>query len=300
MAVVGSPDAVSASLSPRMWNQAFDELGFTDFDYVGLPLENADAVTAFLRALSDYEEGDGGDSVLTFMRKSHKAVHNLIGFNVTMPFKELVAANLPADTLTERATQCGSVNTVVIEGAEQGRGAQLRADTTDGAAVIEGLVHSGIKPEDAEVTIVGAGGSARSVAFALADAGVASLLIYNRSLETAEKLAVDLQNFFSDLHIQVAGKMPIPVTAHVLISAVPGSFWSNSQDHLQRLHVSQACVDLSYDGRSTQATELMKTVRAQGAKGIDGREILARQAALAFAFVFGVEPPTEVMLRAAR
>jgi len=95
------------------------------------------------------------------------------GANVTLPLKE-DAASLCA-TLSNRARRCGSVNTLVRAGDG------WHGDSTDGIGFLRDLARHRVEPRGLRVLLLGAGGAARAVAFALVDAGVCELVVANRT-----------------------------------------------------------------------------------------------------------------------
>ena len=120
---------------------------------------------------------------------------NLNGLNVTVPHKGTVAA-LPFVELDETAERIGAVNTLVfgVDAEKDGNEGDTDADTvvargynTDASGALRALER---KTEVAgkEVVLVGAGGAARAIAFALVEEG-ATVVIVNRTVERAEKLA---------------------------------------------------------------------------------------------------------------
>ena len=88
-----------------------------------------------------------------------------VGANVTLPHKE--AAFSVCTTLTARARRAGSVNTLLRKGD------RWHGDTTDGIGLVRDLTdRHGLDLRGRRVLMIGAGGSARSVAPALLDAGI--------------------------------------------------------------------------------------------------------------------------------
>jgi shikimate dehydrogenase len=161
------------SKSPRLWNAAFGHLGMRA---VYLPFDVPDA---------------GLGDLLSTLRKSE----GFLGANVTVPHK--VRAMKFLDTLDADARRIQAVNTIV-----KTPDGKLRGHNTDG----EGFVDSILKrqPDRAEsfmpslrgshVLLLGAGGSARAVAFHVADhQDDGKLLICNRTMEHAMALAEDIQ-----------------------------------------------------------------------------------------------------------
>src|SRR5690554_4995109 len=110
------------------------------------------------------------------------AEHGGVGANVTLPLKEQ-AAGLCLE-LSPAARRCGAVNTLVR------RDDGWFGDNTDGIGLVRDLeVHLGLALSQRQVLLLGAGGAARGVVSALFEAGIAELVVANRSIERARALA---------------------------------------------------------------------------------------------------------------
>lgn len=105
----------------------------------------------------------------------------LVGVNVTVPLKELLPPLL--DTLSDEARRIGAVNTIVNNNGI------LHGDSTDGVGFLKALTEAGGPPlAGRRALLLGAGGSARAVAFALAEEGC-EVVIANRTGAKAQDLA---------------------------------------------------------------------------------------------------------------
>ncbi|EIM77350.1 shikimate dehydrogenase [Nitratireductor aquibiodomus RA22] len=114
--------------------------------------------------------------------KGLKALGNLIGFGITLPHKQ--AAMTLCDSLEPLAERVGAVNLVRREADGSFRGYQF-----DGKGFVRGLKGQGHTPSESHCLMLGAGGAAIAIAFALAEEGAASLTIANRTHAKAEELA---------------------------------------------------------------------------------------------------------------
>jgi len=160
--IIGDP--IEHSLSPTMHNAAFKAL---NLDYIYVP---------FRVAAGELEEAIQGIRSL-----------NIRGLNVTLPHKVNVLPYL--DELDFMAENLGAVNTIVNHDG------CLKGYNTDAAGFYQALIADGINPLGKRVTILGAGGAARAVAFILADKGI-ELTILNRDEQRAQKLADSLMRLF--------------------------------------------------------------------------------------------------------
>lgn len=118
---------------------------------------------------------------LAEMLKGLSVMQNFGGFIATVPHK-LSMLHL-CDDLTAAAAQVGAVNCVRRDPDGRLVGAIL-----DGIGFVEGLRAAGIEPRGLRAYVAGAGGAATAVAFALAEAGVATLTIGNRTQAKARDL----------------------------------------------------------------------------------------------------------------
>lgn len=110
-----------------------------------------------------------------------RAMPNFGGLAVTIPHKLPLAAL--CDQLSTAAALTGAVNAVRFD-----PDGTLHGENFDGAGFVAGCRANGFEVSGRDVLLVGAGGAARAIAAALADAGVASLAVANRSHEKAESL----------------------------------------------------------------------------------------------------------------
>jgi shikimate dehydrogenase len=258
LGVAGWP--VAHSRSPAIQNAALDAVGLTDWRYQLLPIPPelfAETVIALAGA-------------------------GFRGINVTIPHKE--AALALATDPTERANVIGAANTLIFE--PDGR---TKADNTDAPGLIAALPFS---PAGRIALVLGAGGSARAVVWALRDAGAREIRIWNRTPERARALAGELGG------VVVEEAAPADLLVHCTASGLDPAV-----DAFKPLPidaddvVSYECVvDLVYGDTETP---LVQAARARRVRVVGGREILVRQGALSFELFTGRPAPIDVMRRAA-
>jgi shikimate dehydrogenase len=198
------------------------------------------------------------------------------GANVTIPHKE--AALALADTASAAATAIGAANTLTYE-----PDGTIRADNTDAPGLLAAIAG---RPA-ATALVLGAGGSARAVVWALLDAG-AEVAVWNRTPERAAGLGAEV--------------VDRPRPADVLVNCTSVGL-HDPQDTFTALPLAPAdlagygtVVDLVY---RAGGTALLATARERGAATVDGLEILVAQGARSFALWTGVEPDAAAMRRAA-
>lgn len=264
-AVIGSP--VRHSRSPALANAAFEAAGV---DWVLVALEVA--------------PGAGAGAVAAVRTLG------LGGLMVTMPHKEDVLAAL--DRLTPAATALGAVNSVAWEGDE------LVGDNTDGPGLVDSLRGDvGLDPAGRRCVVLGAGGAARSVVWALGEAGAAEVVVVNRTASRADVAAALAGR---------AGRVGDPASvaeADLVVNAT--SVGMGAADDAtgplpvdaRFLRPGQTVVDLVYQ---PLRTPLLAAAAAAGARPVDGLGMLVHQAARSVQRWTGVEPDVLAMAAAAR
>ena len=190
------------------------------------------------------------------------------GVNVTIPHK--AAALALATDRTERAAAIGAANTLTFEA-----GGEIAADNTDAPALIAALPFAA---RGRTAVVLGAGGSARAVVWALAGAGAREVLIWNRSPQRARMLADEL-----GATALVRGGRP-PSDVDILVNCT--SVGLDGGDPFGPLPVDESSlsdyrcvVDLVY---TPTGTRLIEAAAAAGVETVDGLQILVGQGALSF------------------
>ncbi|HVC14573.1 MAG TPA: shikimate dehydrogenase [Acidimicrobiales bacterium] len=262
--VIGDP--VRHSLSPALHNAAFTAMAL-DWVSVAFPVPPGalDAALDGVRALG------------------------VRGLSVTMPFKEAVAAKVDRSSAT--AARLGAVNCVLVE--PDG----LVGDNTDGEGFLAALARGAqFDPSGRRCLVAGAGGAARAVVLALAQAGAAEVVVVGRTparAAEAARLAGD------------AGRTGTPADAarcDLVVNATPLGMAGTSDPHALApvdpalLGPAQLVVDLVYVPRPTRWLAL---AQSRGATTLDGLGMLVHQAARQVELWAGRPAPLEAMWRAA-
>ena len=121
---------------------------------------------------------------------------NIRGANITFPYKEKVIKFL--DEVEESARRIRAVNTIV-----NNKGI-LTGYNTDVIGFKKSLQEDGkFVIKEKKAVILGAGGAARAVVYALLEEEIEEICIFNRTLEKAKKIKQDLSSFFPKSHIRV-------------------------------------------------------------------------------------------------
>jgi shikimate dehydrogenase len=268
LAVLGHP--VAHSRSPAMQNAALEELGLGDeWRYEAIDVEPT-ALPERLTAM----EGEG-----------------FAGANITVPHKQ--AALVLSNEASERARAIGAANTLSFSGGK------VLAENTDAPGFLAALPDP---PGGKRALVLGAGGAARAVVWALVGAG-AEVEIWNRTPERAVELAGELGAAAIESGGPLdAGERDLVVNTTSVgmgdggladLYLDPGSF-----------RTGQTVVEIVY---GEGETELAAAAREGGATVVDGLEMLVQQGAESLRIWLGErygagkhEPPIEAMRAAAR
>ena len=252
--VLGWP--VAHSMSPAMHNAVLRELGLNGC-YVPFPVRPGQV---------------------------REAVRGLValgvrGVNVTVPHKQAVMAEM--DEIAPEAQAVGAVNTVGIERSPDGD-VLLRGSNTDVPGFLSGLDAHRVEVRGARAVVVGAGGAARSVIFALMKAGAARVKVLNRTPSRARRLVADfasprLESGALDVQTLAAeaavSDLLVNATTVGMWPEIAGSIWPEEEGIPEHLTV----YDLVYNPVETR---LLRRAREAGAGVIDGLGMLAYQGAL--------------------
>ena len=206
------------------------------------------------------------------------------GFSVTIPHKENVLPFL--DDIEHTAKKIGAINTIVRQDGK------LTGYNTDCMAAITGLEcgleENGDTLNNKKVSIIGAGGAARAIAFGLKEKGC-DITIYNRTIERAKKLSNDVKcrserfeeidNLDSDLLINTT---PIGMFPEVNRTPVPENV----------LKEGMIVFDAVYNPIETK---LLRDARERGCHTVNGLTMFINQAAEQFRLWTNIDPPVELM-----
>ncbi len=218
----------------------------------------------------------------------------LAGVNLTIPLKERALELM--DILTPAARRAGAVNTVSFMGG------RMEGHSTDGEGFLQSLAAGwGWSSRGARVVVLGAGGAARSVAFALADAGARRIMVVNRSPARAAALARSLGDWRAagrGLPSRAADWRLMLANADLLVNATPiGMHGGPSPVPAGALARGLAVADLVYN---PARTALLLAARARGCRAQNGEGMLVQQGALALERWTHRRAPVEVMRGALR
>ena len=238
-----------------MHNAAFKALGMDDWLYTRLPLA-PERFEEAVRALP---------------------ASGYAGINVTIPHK--LAALALADSASPAARAIGAANTLTFAGGA------IEADNTDAQGFLDAL---GRPVAGKSALILGAGGAARAVAWALREAGAGEVSVWNRTPERAAALADELE----------VRAVTTPVRADLVVNATSVGLEGSAADlPLSELGDPELVADLVY---STDPPPVSAWAAERGTPLVEGIEVLVRQGALSFVRWTSKDAPLEVMRAAVR
>lgn len=249
--LLGQP--VARSKSPRMQNAAFEAAG-VDGCYLALDVAP-----------------EGLAEALAGLKRT-----NAFGCNLTIPHKE--AAVPLVDELHASAREAGAVNTVVFA---NGRAV---GHNTDGAGAVDALRDAGVRLPGARTLVLGAGGTARAVAHALAQAG-ANVTVANRTPERAAALGRPT--------VPWARVPDVMRNVDLLVNATSvGMRDEPAPAPVAQMPIGAAVLDCVY---RPGGTPLVRDARARGLIAVPGEAMLLHQGARAFELWTGRPAPLGVM-----
>ncbi len=217
-----------------------------------------------------------------------------LGANVTIPYKEQVIPML--DELGGQSARVGAVNTIV------NRAGRLLGFNTDGPGFVAALREQlAFDLAGVDVLLIGAGGAARGIAFAVADAGARRIGIWNRTADRAARLAGDVT---AAGYRQVFPLPAPPVTADydlvvqtTSVGMDGGPEPGGAAPGLDGARVGAVAVDIVY---APAMTPFLREAGERGLRTLGGLPMLIHQGALAFELFTGVPAPLDAMFDAAR
>lgn len=286
LGVIGDP--IEHTFSPAMHNAGLNALGL---NYIYLPFH----VT----------EDRLGECI-----QGAKAI-GIEGLNVTIPHKTNVIKHL--DDIDQVASMIGAVNTIQFiydednESSNQNNESNVRAKgfNTDGYGCVRAIQEK-TSVNDKKVTITGAGGASRAIAFQIANSGIDELSILNRNIQKAESLADDLKSNLSSIGIDI-GINAYEIDnlkrelddSDIFIDTTPLGMYPNVNDNpiaeSDMLHEDLLVNDIVY---TPMETSLIKEAIKANAEVVYGYKMLLYQGIRSFEIWLNREAPVDVMEKA--
>jgi shikimate dehydrogenase len=215
-----------------------------------------------------------------------------LGANVTIPHKEAVIPLL--DELGGLSARVGAVNTVV------NRAGRLFGFNTDGPGLVAALKNeAAFDPAGKSILLLGAGGAARGIAFALGEARSEVIAIWNRSPDRAYRLLAELNAAGIRADWQ---SHPDPWGYDGIVNCTSMGMEGTGTEGVSPCDFSRAkadalAVDIVY---KPERTAFLAGAQEHGLRTLGGLPMLIYQGGLAFELWTGVPAPVDVMFEAAR
>lgn len=256
------------SISPPMQNAAFAALGLDwNYELFAVPPEEFETEVARLV--------DAGCR----------------GFNVTIPHKQ-AAFRLPQVTeITPAAETIGAVNTLIVN-----PDGTLKADNTDWRGFTADLTGNGVTiTPDQPCLVLGTGGGARAIVFALRQMGVKTITLVS-PIEN-EQLDGQLMQEPPLIGFEEIKDVPYEAVIHCTPIGMSPNDDATVWPEDARIAPEMVLYDLVYN---PPVTRIMQQFQAAGAQVISGLGMLVRQGAASFELWTGQAPPIDVMIEAAK
>ncbi len=214
-----------------------------------------------------------------------------VGANVTLPHKTAVMQL--ADHISDRAILIGAANTLIFR--EDGK---VHADNTDGYGFIANLKQGAPhwNPKAGPTAVLGAGGAARAIICALADAGAPEILLSNRTRPKADALRAEFGTRINVVDWVQAGNMLEDATTVVNTTSLGMTGQPELRVPLDGLRPDAVVTDIVY---APLRTQLLAEAEARGCTVVDGLGMLLHQAVPGFERWFGIRPEVDDTLRKA-
>ncbi len=272
--LIGAP--VAHSLGPLLHNNCFADIKANKL-YLPLLVEG------------------GKDEFYVFMKNIlDRPWLGFHGFSVTIPHKQnaLNYVKGKGGFIEPLAEKIGAVNTVIIDPRATSDERQATAYNTDYAGAMDAITETlGITRSDLKswpVAVIGAGGAARAIVAGLTDAG-AKIKIYNRTVEKAEKLAVDFGCDFAPLT-----DLPNLKAKLVINCTSIGMYPDVDETAVPKEYIKKDMIvfDTVYNPAETL---LLKQAKELGCKTISGLSMFINQAAAQFKLFTGKTADPKLM-----
>ena len=246
-AVIGNP--IKHSLSPYLHNYVYNLINI-DAEYLKKEMHENELV-----------------NVIKLIRSG-----NLDGINITIPFKESIIEYL--DEINPRAQIIGSVNIVYM------RNNKLYGNNTDWYGFSQSIIKNNISIKNKEVIVLGAGGTAKAILFALKHLGVKRINLLNRTFNKAKKMQDEVIRVYEYAKAEQIIKNNSIIINTTSIGMQKDELPINSS----LISKKQTLIDVIYSPISTSFIKLGESV---GAKTLGGLDMFIFQALQSIDLWFG-------------
>ena len=255
LGIIGTP--IEHTLSPKMHSFFAHKTGM---DTVYLAFDVAD--------------GDFADVISTAKNMG------ALGFNITSPYKIRVIDSI--DVLDPEAELMGTVNTIV------NRGGKWHGYNTDGDGFVNSLEDELGSLKKKNILLLGAGGSARSVAYKFAQKGVGSITISARNEQNINKIGDVIEK---NTACAFCSGFSEKQKYDIIVNTTPLGMHPHEKDnpfsqHMNVLDRDTVCCDLIYNPSKTL---FLEEAEKRGAKIVNGLPMLVMQGVYAYELFCGAK-----------
>lgn len=269
LGLIGDP--IKHSKSPHMHNTSFEAAGL-DHVYMAFEVEDGHIKEA-LDALR---------------------ILNAKGGNITMPHKSKVVEYL--DDISEDARIIGSVNTIKID-----ENKKIKGYNTDGRGLVKALEENGVDFKGKKIVVAGAGGAAKAVVTQLAFDGAGEIVLFNRTLSSAEAITDNIKKNIStckarSLEMNESKLVEEIQDAAILVNCTSLGMKSSIDQAIissaEQLPKGIFVADIVYE---PDQTKLLKLAEEAGCRYMNGLMMMIWQGAIAFNIWTGVDMPVDLI-----
>ena len=215
---------------------------------------------------------------------------DLHGFNVTIPYKEMVLQFL--NEISPAAADIKAVNTVSVH-----KGSEFKGFNTDFAGFDRHITELEVNTKKA--AIIGAGGAARAVAYALKTKKAEEIVVYDIDNQKSQSLASDVNSWDCGCTAYAVDSVEALnlYDKTLLVNASPVGMREDDPLLIKKsmLHKDLFVYDLIYNPADTK---LLSLAQDNGLRNRNGLKMLLYQGVLAFEHWSGIDAPVEVMFEA--
>lgn len=268
LGIIGNP--LGHSLSPNLHKAAIEKLSET----------------------YTYEKWELTENELeSFIQRVRNDNSNILGFNVTIPYKEKIIQYL--DELDILASKLKAVNTVKYE-----KGI-LKGYNTDGLGLFESLTRNDVQYKKKKILMLGNGGACKGIAMFLTNHKVAGIDIAGRDLNKVRELTNRIKSEGTESDpVSWTDLMNLDIDKyHIIIQTTPLGMKNHSKEisfPFGKLTTGHTVIDIVYNPLET---DFLKKSQNKGAKCINGLEMLVYQGYHSFKIWTGLDEDTELMLK---
>lgn len=196
-----------------------------------------------------------------------KKVANLDGIVVTVPHKPRMADLV--DEVLSTGRMVGAINA-----ARRERDGRWTGDMFDGRGSVHGLRAAGIEPKGRKVLLVGAGGAGSAVAFAMAEAGITALTLFDVDEAKAKRVIEGMRRAYPAVRAELGP--PVPKDHDTVINATPLGMATADPHPVDPTAIDPAMVVVDVIMKP-DVTPLLKAAQAKGCRTVPGRHMLDGQ-----------------------